>query len=72
MSLPTDVRLKKYMKGIAKEAAAGCALAHRERRAYLREQVKSLAALFGAEPGMLGPKFPMVRESRTTVDGGKG
>ncbi|CAM9699705.1 unnamed protein product [Pylaiella littoralis] len=60
LSLPTDMKLKKYMKGIAKEAAAGCALTHRERRAYLREQVKALAALVGAEPGMLGPKFPMV------------
>lgn len=62
VSLPTDMKLKKYMKGIAKEAAAGCALTHRERRAYLREQVKALAALVGAEPGMLGPKFPMVRK----------
>ncbi|CAN0236554.1 unnamed protein product, partial [Ectocarpus fasciculatus] len=44
------------MKGIGKEASATCALKHRERRAYLREQVKALAALVGSEPGMLGPK----------------
>ncbi|CAN0510723.1 unnamed protein product, partial [Ectocarpus sp. 8 AP-2014] len=48
------------MKGIGKEASATCALKHRERRAYLREQVKALAALVGSEPGMLGPKLPMV------------
>lgn len=67
MSLPAEVKLKKYMKGIAKEAAAGCALRHRERRAYLREQVKGLAALVGGEPGMLGPKLPMVRGENTEV-----
>ncbi|CAM9877910.1 unnamed protein product, partial [Ectocarpus sp. 12 AP-2014] len=60
LSLPPDVKLKKYMKGIGKEASATCALKHRERRAYLREQVKALAALVGSEPGMLGPKLPMV------------
>lgn len=61
VSLPPETKLKKYMKAIGKEAAAGCALRHRERRAYVREQVKALAALAGAEPGMLGPKLPMVR-----------
>lgn len=61
VSLPPETKLKKYMKAIGKEAAAGCALRHRERRAYVREQVKALAALVGAEPGMLGPKLPMVR-----------
>ena len=55
------MKLKKYMKGIAKEATAYCALRHRERRAYLREQIKALASLVGAEPGILGPKLPMVR-----------
>ncbi|CAM9439416.1 unnamed protein product, partial [Hapterophycus canaliculatus] len=60
LSLPSDMKFKKYMRGISKEAVTGCAIRHRERRAYLREQVKSLAALAGAEPGMLGPKLPMV------------
>eukprot|EP00752_Nemacystus_decipiens_P003733 g3439.t1 len=60
LSLPPETKLKKYMKAIGKEATAGCALRHRERRAYAREQVKALAALVGTEPGMLGPKLPMV------------
>lgn len=54
------MKLKKYMKGIAKEATSYCALRHRERRAYLREQIKALASLVGSEPGILGPKLPMV------------
>lgn len=55
------MKLKKYAKGLAKDAATHCAIRHREVRAYLREQVKALAALIGVEPGMLGPKLPMVR-----------
>lgn len=71
------MKLKKYMKGISKEAVSGCAIRHRERRAYLREQVKALAALVGAEPGMLGPKLPMVRngagrDGERLREGGKG
>lgn len=61
MSLPEDVKLKKYVKGLAKEAASICAVKHRERRAYMREQLKGLTALAGMEPGMLGPKLPMVK-----------
>lgn len=71
VSLPPETKLKKYMKAIGKEAAAGCALRHRERRAYVREQVKALAALVGTEPGMLGPKLPMVRETMEAGGGGR-
>lgn len=59
--LPDEVKLKKYVKGLAKEAASHCPLRHRERRAYAREQIRGLAALVQSEPGMLGPKLPMVR-----------
>lgn len=72
VSLPAETKLKKYMKAIAKEAAAGCALRHREKRAYLREQVKALAGLVGAEPGMLGPKLPMVRQKDKREEAGGG
>ncbi|CAM9705501.1 unnamed protein product [Ascophyllum nodosum] len=60
LSLPEDVRLKKYVKNLAKEAGANSSVKRRERRAYIREQVKGLTALVGVEPGMLGPKLPMV------------
>lgn len=60
VALPDEVKLKKYVKGLAKEAAANCALRHRERRSYAREQVKGLSGLLRSEPGMLGPKLPMV------------
>lgn len=60
VALPDEVKLKKYAKGLAKDAAAHSPLRHRERRAYAREQIRALAALMQAEPGMLGPKLPMV------------
>ncbi|CAM9864578.1 unnamed protein product, partial [Choristocarpus tenellus] len=60
LALPEDMRLKKYVKQLSRDAATQCGLRHRERRAYLREELRNILALVRASPGMLGPKLPMV------------
>ncbi|CAM9252727.1 unnamed protein product [Discosporangium mesarthrocarpum] len=60
LALPEDQKFKKYVKQLSKDAYGQCILRHRERRAYLREELRNLLALARASPGMLGPKLPMV------------
>lgn len=60
VTAPRDLKLKKVFKEESKEAALSCGRRHREKRSYLRGEMKRLAHLCSDTPGLLGPKFPMV------------